>query len=110
MTKIPVDYAYEEIWKVSENKEDKKMKGLPPAIDTGDELDYRRVCRYLTVGILLALAFIVGVLTTLIVNGNLKNNSVNQAQCESIGGRYDGEACWYNGSVIDVNEYVKDNK
>ena len=110
MTKIPVDYAYEEIWKVSENKEDKKMKGLPPAIDTGDELDYRRICRYLTVGILLALAFIIGVLTTLIVDGNLKNDSANQAQCESIGGRYDGEACWYNGEKVDVNKYVEEWK
>ena len=33
-----------------------------------------------------------------------------QAQCESIGGRYDGEACWYNGSKIDVNTYVKEWK
>lgn len=79
-------------------------------INTGDELDYRRICRYLTVGILLALAFIIGVITTLIVNGNLKNNSVNQAQCESIGGRYDGEACWYNGEKVDVSKYVKEQK
>lgn len=110
MTKIPVAYAYEEIWKVSENKEDKKMKGLPPAIDTGEEIDYRRICCYLTIGILLALAFIIGVLTTLIVGGNLKNDSANQAQCESIGGRYDGEACWYNGSKVDVNKYVEEWK
>ena len=106
MTKIPVDYAYEEIWKVSESKEDKKMKGLPPAIDTGDELDYRRICRYLTVGILLALAFIIGVLTTLIVDGNLKNDSANQAQCESIGGRYDGEQCWYAGKVTNIDDLM----
>ena len=78
------------------------------AVNTGDELDYRRICRYLTVGILLALAFIIGVLTTLIVNGNLKNDSVNQAQCESIGGRYDGEVCWYNGEKVDVNKYIEE--
>ena len=78
------------------------------AINTDDELDYRRICRYLTVGILLALAFIIGVITTLIVDGNLENNSVNQAQCESIGGRYDGEACWYNGEKVDVNKYIEE--
>lgn len=33
-----------------------------------------------------------------------------QAQCESIGGRYDGEVCWYNGSVIDVDKYVEEWK
>ena len=30
MTKIPVDYAYEEIWKVSERREDKKMESEVP--------------------------------------------------------------------------------
>ena len=39
-----------------------------------------------------------------------RDNLANQAQCESIGGRYDGEACWYNGSKIDVNTYVKEWK
>lgn len=33
-----------------------------------------------------------------------------QAQCESIGGRYDGESCWYNGSKVDVNKYVEEWK
>lgn len=108
MAKIPVPYMYEETWSVSENKEDGKMKDLPPAIDTGDELDYRKICRQLIIGILLALAFIIGVLTTLIVGNNSKNDSANQAQCESIGGRYDGEACWYNGSKVDVNKYVEE--
>lgn len=39
-----------------------------------------------------------------------QGSRANQAQCESIGGRYDGEACWYNGSKIDVNEYVEEWK
>lgn len=33
-----------------------------------------------------------------------------QAQCESIGGRYDGNVCWYNGSKIDVDKYVEEWK
>lgn len=33
-----------------------------------------------------------------------------QAQCESIGGRYDGEACWYNGEKVDVDKYVEEWK
>lgn len=31
-----------------------------------------------------------------------------QAQCESIGGRYDGRQCWYNGKKADVNQMVED--
>lgn len=41
---------------------------------------------------------------------SLFDTNPEQAQCESIGGRYDGEACWYNGSKIDVNEYVEEWK
>lgn len=41
---------------------------------------------------------------------DLFTSNPEQAQCESIGGRYDGEACWYNGSKIDVNKYVEEWK
>lgn len=37
-------------------------------------------------------------------------NNPNRAQCESIGGRYDGDVCWYNGSKIDVDKYVEEWK
>ena len=31
-----------------------------------------------------------------------------QAQCASLGGVYDGEACWYNGEKVDVNKYIEE--
>ena len=33
--------------------------------------------------------------------------AAKNAQCKSIGGVFDGQDCWYNGSKIDVDEYVK---
>lgn len=99
MTKIPVDYVYEEIWKVSERKEDKKMED-------------NQIIKLL-VWAITALA-VVGVV--LVIMGICYNVSMlggdnqSQAQCESIGGRYDGEACWYNGSKVDVNKYVEEWK
>lgn len=47
------------------------------------------------------------------INGAIigtQGSRANQAQCESIGGRYDGEACWYNGEKVDVNKYVEEWK
>lgn len=41
---------------------------------------------------------------------SLFDTNPDKAQCESIGGRYDGSQCWYNGSVIDVNKYVEEWK
>lgn len=38
------------------------------------------------------------------------SHAANQAQCESIGGRYDGEACWYNGKVVDVDTLIKQSE
>lgn len=35
-------------------------------------------------------------------------SSPQQSRCESIGGRYDGRQCWYNGGKIDVDKYVED--
>ena len=37
-------------------------------------------------------------------------SSPQQSRCESIGGRYDGEACWYNGEKVDVGKYVEEWK
>ena len=93
MTKIPVDYVYEEIWKVSESKEDKKME---------DDRTIR-----LLIWAIVALSVIAIVMAVVGICCNVSNNP-EQAQCESIGGRYDGEACWYNGSKVDVNKYVED--
>ena len=95
MTKIPVTYAYEEIWKVSESKEDKKME---------DDRTIR-----LLIWAIVALSVIAIVMAVVGICCNVSNNP-EQAQCESIGGRYDGESCWYNGSKVDVNKYVEEWK
>ena len=31
-----------------------------------------------------------------------------QAQCQSLGGVYDGEQCWYAGKLVDVNALMED--
>lgn len=99
MTKIPVVYAYEEIWKVSENKEGKKM-----------EEDRIIKLLVLTITVLSVVGIILAVMGICCSVSMTSRNSQSQAQCESIGGRYDGEACWYNGSKIDVNKYVEEWK
>ena len=94
MTKIPVDYVYEEIWwKASERKEDKKVE---------DDRTIR-----LLIWAIVILSVIAIALTAMGVCCDASNNP-DRAQCESIGGRYDGEACWYNGSKVDVNKYVEE--
>lgn len=95
MTKIPVAYAYEEIWKVSESKENKRV-------------EEDRTIRLL-IWAIVALSVVAIVMTAVGICCNVSNNP-EQAQCESIGGRYDGEACWYNGSKIDVDKYVEEWK
>lgn len=93
MTKIPVDYAHEEVWKVSESKEDRTIKLLVLTITALS-----------VVGIVLA---VMGIYCSVSMTSG---SNQSQAQCESIGGRYDGEQCWYNGSVIDVDKYVEEWK
>ena len=39
---------------------------------------------------------------------DLFTSNPEQAQCESIGGRYDGKQCWYNGSIMDVDKYIEE--
>lgn len=41
---------------------------------------------------------------------SLFDTNPEQAQCESIGGRYGQKACWYNGEKVDVNKYVEEWK
>lgn len=105
MTKIPVDYAYEEIWKVSENKDDKKMEG--------ERIMSNKLC---TIWAGLAVAIVLGLFALCVsfYDGAAYSESAKvaakNAQCKSIGGVFDGEACWYNGSKIDVNKYVEEWK
>lgn len=37
------------------------------------------------------------------------NNSIRQtqAQCASLGGVYDGEACWYAGKVANIDDLME---
>ena len=57
--------------------------------------------------IYLAISALNGLITTSKLLSLFTNNP-EQAQCESIGGRYDGEACWYNGEKVDVNKYIEE--
>lgn len=41
---------------------------------------------------------------------SIANHAASQAQCESIGGRYDGQNCWYNGKAVDVNTLIKQSE
>lgn len=105
MTKIPVDYVHEEIWKVSESKEDRKMKHS----NWIDDVIATLISILKWTGLVLLWGIIVFAFC-LLMRCIDRDNLANQAQCESIGGRYDGEACWYNGSKIDVNKYVEEWK
>lgn len=57
----------------------------------------------------LAIVSLNGIITTRKLL-SLFDANPEQAQCESIGGRYDGESCWYNGEKVDVNKYVEEWK
>lgn len=41
---------------------------------------------------------------------SVTSHAADQAQCESIGGRYDGNSCWYNGKVVDVDTLIKQSE
>lgn len=105
MTKIPVAYAYEEIWKASKNKGGKQMKHS----NWIDDATAMLISILKWTG-LVALWGIVIFVFCILIRCTDRDNLANQAQCESIGGRYDGEACWYNGEKVDVNKYVEEWK
>lgn len=91
MTKIPVEESTQMFEKYRKRQHRLAMFALGVA------------AAYLAVGIL-------NNVITMNKLAELGESSEQQAQCESIGGRYDGEACWYNGSKIDVDKYVKEWK
>lgn len=101
MTKIPVDYAYEETWKVNESKEDKKMKSKKWSKESVSEM-IRVICELLVISVAILILFLFVASAT--------ENADAHAQCESIGGRYGQKDCWYNGSKVDVNKYVEEWK
>lgn len=108
MTKIPV---------VEVTESSVKVKNVDELIDEliKDADKYRKREHRLSmillgvVTIYLAISVLNGLATTNKLLSMFTNNP-EQAQCESIGGRYDGDVCWYNGSKIDVDKYVEEWK
>lgn len=112
MTKMPV---------VKEVELSARMKTVDELIKDAElettqlNVKYRKSEHRLT---MIALGVAAAYLAVSIINGlattgkllDIFTGNPEQAQCESIGGRYDGEACWYNGSKIDVNKYVEEWK
>ena len=102
MTKIPVKDI------------DQLIKDTELDMKTLDIKYRKRQHFWCMVALWVAMAYLaVGILNNVITMNKLAGlgeTSEQQAQCESIGGRYDGEACWYNGSKIDVDKYVEEWK
>lgn len=112
MTKIPVVEEYELNFKTADV--DQLIKDAALEMKNLDIKYRKRQHFWCMVALWIAMAYLaVGILNNLITMNKLTGlgeSSEQQAQCESIGGRYDGEACWYNGEKIDVNTYVKEWK
>lgn len=96
-----VDNFDEWFEEVSKNKEDKKMKRKKWSKESVSEMIHT-ICALLVIAVAILILFL--------FVGSAIENVDNQAQCESIGGRYGQKACWYNGSKIDVNKYVEEWK
>lgn len=45
-----------------------------------------------------------GVITLITTNNQSRQV---QAQCQSLGGVYDGEACWYAGKVTNIDDLME---
>lgn len=58
----------------------------------------------------MSVIFGLAVLSGITFKISVASHAANQAQCESIGGRYDGNSCWYNGKVIDVDTLIKQSE
>lgn len=112
MTKIPV---------VEESELFVRMKTVDELIKDAEleverlNVKHRKSEHRLT---MIALGVAAAYLAVSIINGlattgkllDMFTGNPEQAQCESIGGRHDGEACWYNGSKIDVNKCVEEGR
>lgn len=112
MTKIPVTEEYELNFKAIDI--DDLIKDTELEVEQLEK-KYRKREHFLA---MIALGVAATYLAISVLNGlvttskllSLFTSNPEQAQCESIGGRYDGEACWYNGEKVDVNKYVEEWK
>ena len=112
MTKMPVVEESTQTFNVKDV--DQLIKDAELEMKTLDIKYRKRQHFWCVVALGVAAAYLaVGILNNVITMNKLAGlgeSSEQQAQCESIGGRYDGEACWYNGSKVDVNKYVEEWK
>lgn len=112
MTKIPVIEESEMFFKVKDI--DQLIKDTELEVELLEKKYRKREHRLAMIALFVAAAYLViSVLNGLITTAKLLDlftSNPEQAQCESIGGRYDGEACWYNGEKVDVNKYVEEWK
>ena len=112
MTKIPVIEESETFFKVKDI--DQLIKDTELEVELLEKKYRKREHLLAMITLFVAAAYLaisaLNGLTTTAKLLDLFTSNPEQAQCESIGGRYDGEACWYNGSKIDVNQYVKEWK
>lgn len=112
MTKIPVTEEYELKFKMADV--DDLIKDAELEFRRLDIKYRKREHRFAMIALFVAVAYLaISALNGLVTTSKLLSlftSNPEQAQCESIGGRYDGEACWYNGSKVDVNKYVEEWK
>ena len=110
MTKIPVIEESEIFFKVKDV--DQLIKDTELEVELLEK-KYRKREHFLAmIALFVAAAYLaISVLNSLTTTAKLLDlfsSNPEQAQCESIGGRYDGEACWYNGEKVDVNKYIEE--
>lgn len=112
MTKIPVVEEHELNFKAIDI--DDLIKDTELEVELLEKKYRKREHLLAMIALFVAAAYLaVGILNNVITMNKLAGlgeSSEQQAQCESIGGRYDGEACWYNGEKVDVNKYVEEWK
>lgn len=112
MTKIPVIEESEMFFKVKDI--DQLIKDTELEVELLEKKYRKREHRLAMIALFVAAAYLaISVLNGLTTTAKLLTlftSNPEQAQCESIGGRYDGEACWYNGSKMDVNKYVEEGR
>ena len=110
MTKIPVTEEHELFCRMKTI--DELIKDAELEAKHLDARYRRREHRFTMIALFVATVYLaLSVLNGLTTTAKLLDlfaGNPDQAQCESIGGRYDGEACWYNGSKVDVNKYVEE--
>ena len=111
MTKIPVqEQANDEPNKAFSQEELERLAAavLSKTIKAQKALRWRA---HISTVAMVAVSMFLAACAWFIVDGSwmlhkaLQSNPAS-SQCESIGGRYDGETCWYGGNAINVDKYI----